>query len=443
MTFKHALDRWRWIIVSLIVSSAAWLSPVWATGTVAAVPTPRVAASSGPSAGNDGLKPLTILVGIDGFRADYLSRGRTPTLAQLARQGATAKGLTPVFPTVTFPNHVSLVTGRRPVGHGILNNTMWDPTVADQIFRLRDRRALTNPVWWSESEPVWVTAAKQGRISATLFWPGSEVPIQGIQPRDWLPYQHSMDSSARVDQLLTWLTDIRSNRPQADFATLYFSEVDSEGHAHGPDGPAVNQAMARVDAALARLIAGLKAAGLWSRTSLVIVADHGMTFVPADHRIDVNGIAKQFPGVVWQWTGPTAGLSLAEHPESTVLQALAKIPRLACWPKNKLPQRLGSMSHRRAPDVICLADAGWTVTDRMLSFPIPGQHGFDPDHEDMQGLFIAVGPRIRKQQLGRVSNLEVYPLLCALLGIQPAANEASGFLVDQLLQRPGSASRRP
>ncbi len=146
--------------------------------------------------------------------------------------------------------------------------------------------------------------------------------------------------------------------------------------------------------------------------------------------------------MVWHWTGPTAGLSLYDQSEQAVLQALAKIPRLTCWPKHGVPQRLGSMNHRRAPDVICLADSGWTVTDRLLSFPIPGQHGFDPDHEEMQGLFIAVGPDIRRRQLGRVSNLEVYPLLCALLGIQPAANEASGTLVDQLLQQPVSRSRR-
>ena len=422
MSCKLTLGRLTRALVGLMTVAAVWLSPVGAA---------------------EGSKPLVILVGIDGFRADYLARGQAPTLEKLARQGATASGLTPVFPTVTFPNHVSLVTGRRPAGHGILNNTMWDPNIPEQIFRLRDRQALTNPAWWSDSEPIWVTAAKQGRISSTLFWPGSEVAIQGIQPRDWLPYRHEMTSMQRVNQLLAWLTDIRPDRSQANFATLYFSEVDSEGHAYGPDSPAVNQAIARVDQALAHLIKGLTAAGLWSRTSLVIAADHGMTLVPAEHRIDVSPIAKEFPGGVWHWTGPTAGLSLAGQSEQAVLQALAKIPRLTCWPKHAVPKRLGSMNHRRAPDILCLADTGWTVTDRLLSFPIPGQHGFDPDHEEMQGLFIAVGPGISKRQLGRVSNLEVYPLLCALLGIQPAANEARGILVHQLLQKPRPGSRRP
>ncbi|MFZ9162779.1 MAG: ectonucleotide pyrophosphatase/phosphodiesterase, partial [Burkholderiaceae bacterium] len=151
MFCKRTLGRLTRALVGLMTVAAVWLSPGGAA---------------------EGSKPLVILVGIDGFRADYLARGQAPTLGKLARQGATARGLTPVFPTVTFPNHVSLVTGRRPAGHGILNNTMWDPNIPEQIFRLRDRQALTNPAWWSDSEPIWVTAAKQGRISSTLFWPG-------------------------------------------------------------------------------------------------------------------------------------------------------------------------------------------------------------------------------------------------------------------------------
>jgi len=396
------------------------------------------------AAPNSGGKPLTILIGLDGFRVDYLTRGHSPTLEALAKAGGVAQGLTPVFPSVTFPNHVSLVTGRRPAGHGIVNNTMWDPRIGDQVFRLRDRQAVTNPAWWAESEPIWVTAARQGRVSSTLFWPGSEVKIRGLQPRDWLPYRHDMSSMERVDHLLGWLTDIRPDRPQADFATLYFSEVDSEGHAHGPDSPAVHQAIARVDAAIARLIQGLERAGLWSSTHLVIAADHGMSYVPADQQIDGRGLLRPFPAARWQWTGPVSGLALGDEDKAAVLAALGKSPHLDCWPKALVPRRFGDLNHPRVPDIICLARTGWSLSDQLLSFPIPGQHGFDPDHSDMQGLLIVHGPRIRPTQLGRVSNLEVYPLLCVLLGIRPAANESKGILVDKLLQRPGSVvgSRR-
>lgn len=379
-------------------------------------------------------KPLVLLVGLDGFRADYLGRGYSPVLSSLAKSSATAVGLTPVFPTVTFPNHVSLVTGRHPGRHGILNNTMRDPGRPGQVFRLRDRQSVTDPFWWSEAEPIWVTAAKQGRISTTLFWPGSEVLIQGRQPRDWLPYDHKLSSLQRVENLLAWLTKPESGDGPPDFATLYLSEVDSEGHAYGPDSPAVNEAIGRVDEALGRLIRGLREAGLWRRTHLVIAADHGMAFVPAENRIDGRQLIKGFPGARWVWTGPTAGLDLGGEPMPAVLSALARSPQLQCWPKADVPARFGPMTHRRVPDVVCLAKKGWSVSDQLLSFPIPGQHGFDPDHPEMQGLFLAHGPRILPRRLGRVSNLEIYPLLCRLLGISPADHDATGLLVSELLK---------
>lgn len=180
------------------------------------------------AAPNSGGKPLTILIGLDGFRVDYLTRGHSPTLEALAKRGRRA-GPDPGLSQRHFSQPCQPGHRRRPAGHGIVNNTMWDPRIGDQVFRLRDRQAVTNPAWWAESEPIWVTAARQGRVSSTLFWPGSEVKIRGLQPRDWLPYRHDMSSMERVDHLLGWLTDIRPDRPQADFATLYFSEVDSEG----------------------------------------------------------------------------------------------------------------------------------------------------------------------------------------------------------------------
>jgi predicted AlkP superfamily pyrophosphatase or phosphodiesterase len=335
---------------------------------------------------------------------------------------------------VTFPNHVSIVTGRYPGHHGILNNAMVDPTITHQVFRLRDRAAVTNPAWWSAAEPIWVTASRQGRVSSTLFWPGSEVLINGIQPRDWLPYQHDLSSRERAERLLTWLTDIRPERPQADFATLYFSEVDSEGHAHGPDSAQVNQAIERVDAAIGLLINGLRDAGLWENTTLVIVSDHGMSHVPLGQTIDGASLLRSFPNARWEWTGPAPALRLGGESQEAVLIALSREPNLQCWPKALAPKRLGPLEHRRVPDVVCLARLGWSLSDRRLSFPIPGQHGFDPDHPEMQGFLIAHGPAIKPVSMGRVPNREVYLLLCRLLGIEAAAHDASGVLAEQILR---------
>ena len=124
-------------------------------------------------------KPLVVLISIDGFRPDYLKRGNSPTLDGLVDGGASAKGLISAFPSVTFPNHYSMVTGLFPDHHGIVNNVMFDPTVPGQPFSLASRDALANPAWWNEGTPIWVTLNRQSKRSSTLF--GQEVKIRSME----------------------------------------------------------------------------------------------------------------------------------------------------------------------------------------------------------------------------------------------------------------------
>ena len=145
-------------------------------------------------------KPLVVLISIDGYRNDYMSRGLTPTLKRLADSGAYAENFMPVFPSITFPNHYSLVTGLYPDHHGLVNNTMQDPSKTKQIFKLSDRESVTNPFWYEEATPIWISAKQQGKIVSTLFWPGTEVINHGLRPDDWLNYDDNMASDKRVDQ---------------------------------------------------------------------------------------------------------------------------------------------------------------------------------------------------------------------------------------------------
>lgn len=372
-------------------------------------------------------KPLVILIGIDGFRADYLSRGHAPNLQALANQGMHAQGLVPVFPTVTFPNHLSLVTGVHPGRHGIVNNSMRDPQ-REQRFQLGASDVIRDPFWWTDATPIWISLKQQGKRSATLFWPGSDVRIQGLYPDDWLPYQHGMPHQQRIDQLLGWLD--RPDEVRADFATLYFSDVDSMGHARGPDSEEVNQAIAKVDASIGALLTGLKRIGLLERTSFVIVADHGMRFVPMVNTIEAQSLTEGFKKAQWQWYGATAGFDLNGEDETSVLSQLEKTPNVRCWPKSRLPTRFALNAHRRAPDVICLTAPGYSIgASRFRPGPL-GQHGFDPEDEQMHGLFIASGYRIGKAKLGLVNVLDVYPLLCALSGIKPGPHQGSAVIVE-------------
>ena len=371
-------------------------------------------------------KPLVMLIGIDGFRADYLERGFAPNLQAMANQGLQARGLVPVFPSLTFPNHLSLVTGVHPGGHGIVNNTMRDP-MREQRFQLGASDVIRDPFWWSEATPIWISLRQQGKRSATLFWPGSDVQIKGFYPDDWLAYQHGMPHQQRIEQLLQWLD--RPDATRADFATLYFSDVDSMGHARGPDSNDVNQAIAKVDASIGALVAGLKRLGLFEQTSFVIVADHGMRFVPIVNTIDAQALTAGFSKVHWQWFGATAGFDLNGEDEASVLAYLEKAEHVKCWPKSKLPARYGLQAHRRAPDIICLTAPGYAVgPSRFRPGPL-GQHGFDPEDEQMHGLFVASGYRIGRAKLGLASVLDVYPLLCALLGIKPEPHQGSELLV--------------
>lgn len=375
-------------------------------------------------------KPLVVLVSIDGFRPDYLRRGNSPTLDGLADGGASAKGLISVFPSVTFPNHYSIVTGLFPDHHGIVNNTMFDSSVPGRPFSLASRDALANPAWWNEGTPIWVTLRRQGKRSSTMFWPGSETPIHGVQPDDWLPYTDAMTSRERVDRLLSWLDRSEDNR--ADFATLYFSEVDSYGHRFGPGAPEVGEAVRRVDDAMRRLVEGLGRLGIRDTTNLIVVSDHGMAEVDPSHGIDLKGPLSGLNTVALQWSGPVAGFPVAPSERETALNRLAGESHMTCWPKSEIPQRLHLGSHRRVPDVVCLAQVGWTITDgRPFS---RGQHGYDPVEPDMWGLLIAIGPGIAARKLDLMNNIDVYPLLCRLLGVLPETNDASNALIDALVR---------
>lgn len=376
-------------------------------------------------------KPLTVLVSIDGFKPDYLKRGITPNLSALAQTGAVAAGMTPSFPSVTFPNHITLVTGVVPDKHGIVNNIMQDPTIPNTRFRLADRAVLADPKWWTEVKPIWVTAHRQKKITSTLFWPGSEVLIEGQQPDDWLPYQE-IPSHDRVLKLLEWLD--RPDARRADFATLYFSEVDILGHQTGVDSPQTNAAIQRVDQEIGAFIAGLETLHLRSVTNLVIVSDHGMANTSPDKVIALSDLLPDLPPASIIWTGPFGGIDIESSKADATLALLKKAEHMACWRKSGVPARFQFGSHRRVPEIFCLADLGWTIINKPGAPIIAGQHGYDPAAPDMRAFFIATGPGIKKKKLGVFKNTEVYQLLCRLIGIRPEKMNLSVQLARDILR---------
>ncbi len=373
--------------------------------------------------------PTLLLIAIDGFRPDYLQRGITPVLSTLAKDGVLApQGMQPSFPSLTFPNHYTLVTGLTPGRHGIVNNTMSDSTIPGVLFSLSNRAAVADARWWEDATPLWVSAERQGIPSATMFWPGSEAAIHGVRPADWRVYDYNFPAEARVDAVLAWLDRPVASRPK--FITLYFEAVDSAGHKNGPDGADTNVAIANVDAAIGKLVDGLKARGQMATTNFVIVADHGMAAISPERTILIDELVDTTRVERFATYGQMVGFTPLPGQEADVTRHLtAPRPHVQCWPKADVPARFDHSQHRRVPAVVCLADTGWTLITRenlARNPPRGGAHGYDPAAPEMAALFLAHGPAFKAGTLlpGFV-NVDVYPLLAKLAGVRPQPNQGT------------------
>ena len=381
-----------------------------------------------------------LLVSIDGYRHDYLSRGLSPTLAALARDGVQAS-MQPSFPSLTFPNHYTLVTGLRPDRHGVVNNTMFDPALGK--FSLGNRQAVGDGRWWAEGTPIWETADRHGVRTATMFWPGSEADIHGHHPDYWKPYDGAVTPDQRVDQVLAWLDLPAGQRP--GFLTLYFDDVDHAGHHHGPDSPQVDDALRRTDAAMARLVDGLRRRGLFDRIDIVVVSDHGMAGVPLAHSVKIDQLVP-----LDQVQVVSLGVLAGFNPASATPAAKAAFARIEktleqpqahmdCWDKTRVPARLHYGHNPRVPQLLCSAHVGWriTTTDYLASHQgrvSLGEHGYDNAAPSMQALFVAHGPDFRAgTTLAPFPNVDVYPLMTRLLGLPAEPNDGDAATVDAML----------
>lgn len=365
-----------------------------------------------------------LLVSIDGLGAGQYHPERMPNLARVSREGVRAEAMVPVYPTLTFPNHYSLVTGLRPDRHGIVHNTMRDPVLGG--FWLSNRDAVGDGRWWGGT-PVWVAAERAGLPTAAFFWPGTEADVGGVRPRRWRPYDGDVPMETRVDTVLGWLSEPTATRPR--FMTLYFEHVDEASHAHGPDSPEAHAAQRAVDAALGRLLDGLDARGLAEGVNIVLVSDHGLAEVAPGNAVVVEEMAD--PGdVELVSAGQVVGFVPTPGREAAAEDALlGRHARHECWRKGDLPARWHYGAHPRVPPIVCQLDEGWNaVTRERLARQsregTRGSHGYDPALPSMHAVFFARGPAFRAgARLPAIEAVDVYPMLMRLLGLAADAHD--------------------
>jgi predicted AlkP superfamily pyrophosphatase or phosphodiesterase len=295
-------------------------------------------------------------------------------------------------------------------------------------------------LWWG-GEPIWITLQRAGGRAAPMFWPGSEAPIKGERPTYWTPYEHRMANEARVDAVLKLLDLPPPERPS--FLTLYFSDVDGAGHDNGPSSSELLRALEQVDNALGRLLRGLELRGLQDQVNLVVTSDHGMAETSRQRVVFIDDYVTAADGelvdlnpMVMMWPRPG-------REESAYRKLAAAHPRLTVYRKAETPERWHYRDHERVPPIVGVADEGWSVMRRASVIDafarsirrVGGNHGYDPEVQSMQGVFVAAGPAFKvRAVVPAFENVHVYNLLCLVLGIEPAPNDGDRAVALSLLR---------
>ena len=367
----------------------------------------------------DSPKPLLILVSIDGFRWDYLDKFEVKNLKEFAAEGVKAVKLQPVFPSITFPNHYSIVTGLYSESHGIVGNQMYDPKDSSH-FSLGDSNSVGQSKWW-EGEPIWVTAEKQKVKTATMFWVGSEAEIGGIRPSFWMKYDDHVPAIDRIKKILEWIDLPVDGRPE--FVTLYFDSVDSAGHKAGPESAEVKDAALNIDSAIGALKKGLMDRGLWDTSHIIVVSDHGMAEVLARHHMQLPNISENEANILGK--GAFVQIWPKRGKEKKVIQQLSKLRHGTVIQKSKIPINFRYSKHSRIAPIILVADEGWYFEkEKRAKQGTMGAHGYAHTLDSMQGIFLARGPQLKKGfQFEKALNIDIYEMMCHILGLKPAAND--------------------
>jgi predicted AlkP superfamily pyrophosphatase or phosphodiesterase len=372
-----------------------------------------------------------IVLSLDGLPATTPGDGSMPTLDRLARDGTRAEWLVPAFPTLTFPNHYTLATGLRPDRHGIVHNTFRDPVLGDFVSKQNGWEGR-----WYGGEPIWATLQRQGGRAAAIAWIGGQDPRDPRVPALMLPFEDGRTIAAHIDQLLAWLDLPGPERPR--LLMNYFQQYDVAAHAHGPASPEAAAVKSALDAGLARLVDGLEARGLLDRVDLIVLSDHGMRAMPPEN---VALLDQDVPADAYEVVGGSL-VGVFPHPgrEREVERLLGRRAHHACHRKEEVPAHWAYGTHPRVPPIVCLPDPGWYLFAREPQrryARVRGEHGFDIDDPEMRAVFVARGPSFRRgATIPAFDNVDVYPLLAHLLGIEPAPGDGRLDTAGQALRVP-------
>lgn len=353
-----------------------------------------------------------VLISLDGFRWDYIEKHRAKGLANIAKQGVRVNKMWPVYPSKTFPNHISIITGLLPVNHGVIDNKFCDKK-RDQCYKMGSGKDDST---WLNGIPLWNLAQMQGLKSAAYFWPESDARFNGMVPNYYYHYSQQSDYQARIDQIIQWLSLDATQRPH--FVAGYFSLVDSLGHDFGPDSAEVYAGVQEIDMLITQLHKRLSK--LPHPVNLIVVSDHGMSTVDSTQSIDIDALAIP-AGWIVKNTGPRVLIYTKGANEADEMATIKKLNtqakgRFVVMDEKTLVER-NYFGSARIPDII-LETYAPRVFSRGNQVAYQGTHGY-PNTDDMAATFVAHGPAFKSgMKINEMKNLEIYPVISDVLGLK-------------------------
>ena len=378
----------------------------------------------------------TVIISLDGFRWDYPDMYDMPFMDSLASVGVKAR-MEPSFPSSTFPNHYTLATGLVPDHHGLVNNSFWNPDT-QHGYSLSDPESRYSPDYYG-GEPIWATAQRQGLKAGVVYWVGSDIPVGGVLPtyyRNWDADPH-WTFEERVDELVRLFSLPAGERPRLIMG--YFDEPDHQGHVHGPYAPETRAMAEHMDSLIHGLYLRLRALPDGDKLNFIVTGDHGMTEISPERFINSEEIIPSEWAIRISGDKPTSIWAAPGYADS-LYNRLSRVEHITVWRHGEVPERLNYGTSNRLGDILVSPDLGWQFGRRPSRNN--GTHGYDCTQTDMLVAFRAAGPDFRRGYEAPLTpgepsafrNIDVYPMLCKLLGVEPAPVDGKIKRIDKILK---------
>ncbi|XP_076356226.1 glycerophosphocholine cholinephosphodiesterase ENPP6-like isoform X1 [Tachypleus tridentatus] len=393
-----------------------------------------------------------LLILVDGCRWDYVNeRDDLFGFRKIAEYGVQAEFVTPIYPSNSYPNWYTIVTGLYAENHGFVENYMYDP-VREDFFLMAPDPSSNKIHWWNQSEPLWITAEKNNLRSALYWWDGCQVEIHGKKPTECIKYKSLNNSDEVVTEKLKESL-VKFQKDEIDLVQLYYEAVDINGHKYGPDSNERKNAFARIDKILDSLQREIEERDITDKINLVIVSDHGMISTDPKNNLKLINIstAIKLEDLKYMiYYGASCMIVPKEGKENKLYDDLVEsnIAGLQVYKKEDIPEKYHIKGNNLTPPIVLMADPEYYIIglqDETRSIPRSskvylGSHGYDPDKtKDMQTIFFARGPAFKKGfKSGSIHMVDHYNLLCHLLNIKPLPNNGSWENIKSMLSEGGN-----